>query len=249
MEESVNNVTKVLNSAFRLACPLRADKDNAKSPWWNQELNTLRKISSKYFNRAKRSRLSVDWSRYKNDLYVYNKEVRKAKRTSWQDFCLNIQNTSETSRLRKILASSPCTIELLRKPDQTWTKSNEETLALLIETHFPDCTTLPLRDAPSIVSACKRQLPNEDPFSHEAITWAVQSFKSFKSPGPDNVSPNELTVVLDLLLLCLKAIFSACLNLSFIPSKWKMTSVIFIPKQGGSNLENPKDFRTLASLR
>ena len=246
VEESVNNVTKVLNSAFREACPLRTNKGKAKPPWWNEELNILRKTSRKSFNRAKRSRLSVDWSGYKDDLRAYNKEVRKAKRSSWQEFCLNIEDTSEASRLRKVLASSPCTVGLLRKPDQSWTESSEETLALLIETHFPDCAMLPLRDNPCVVSACKRQLPNEDPFSHEAITWAVQSFKPFKSPGPDNVSPKELTVVLDLLLPWLKAIFSACLKLSFIPSKWRMTSVVFIPKQGRSNPENPKDFRPIS---
>ena len=135
---------------------------------------------------------------------------------------------------------------LLRKPDQTWTESSEETLSLLVETHFPDSSTLPIRVASSLVSACKRELPQDDPFSDEAITWAVKSFKPFKSPGPDKVSPKELQVVLDLILPWLKAIFSACLKLSFIPSKWKTTSVVFIPKQGRLNLENPKDYRPIS---
>jgi len=69
------------------------------------------------------------------------------------------------------------------------------------------------------------------------IQWAVNSFKPFKSPGPDGFFP-----ALDISLPWLTAIFRGCLALNHIPSRWLDVKVIFIPKAGKPSHTNPKDF-------
>jgi len=44
------------------------------------------------------------------------------------------------SRLRRILAKSPATIGYLKTNADSWTENSQETLELLLDTHFPKNT-------------------------------------------------------------------------------------------------------------
>jgi len=80
----------------------------------------------------------------------------------------------------------------------------------------------------------------------DRIQWAVNSFKPFKSPGPDGFFPAQLQRTLDMSLPWLTAIFHGCLALNHIPTRWLDVKVIFIPKAGKPSHTNPKDFRPIS---
>ncbi|KAL7726270.1 hypothetical protein ACLKA6_008450 [Drosophila palustris] len=76
----------------------------------------------------------------------------------------------------------------LKKEDDTWTTSSEESLDALLTKHFPGCRQ---QKTDNLIS------PQEVPLgpsllSVHNINWAINSFKPFKSPGPDGISPAHL---------------------------------------------------------
>ena len=72
----------------------------------------LRKFCRTLFNRAKATRASQDWEKYKEKLRAYKSTLRKAQIDSWANFCGSVEDTSEVARLRKILASTQCTLRM-----------------------------------------------------------------------------------------------------------------------------------------
>jgi len=80
----------------------------------------------------------------------------------------------------------------------------------------------------------------------DRIKWGINSFKLFKSPGPDGFFPAQLQRTLDISLTWLTAIFHGCLALNHIPTKWLDVKVIFIPKAGKPSHTNPKDLRPIS---
>ncbi|KAL7725088.1 hypothetical protein ACLKA6_016161 [Drosophila palustris] len=86
----------------------------------------------------------------------------------------------------------------LKKEDDTWTTSSEESLDALLTKHFPGCRQ---QKTDNLIS------PQEVPLgpsllSVHNINWAINSFKPFKSPGPDGISPAHLQHAVVNRLLC-----------------------------------------------
>lgn len=59
----------------------------------------------------------------------------KVTRYSWRNFCGNMKTINETSRLRRILATTSLIPSVLLRMDGTSTNSERETLELLLDTH------------------------------------------------------------------------------------------------------------------
>ncbi|XP_036344884.1 uncharacterized protein LOC118754097 [Rhagoletis pomonella] len=137
LEGLVNQVTKAMNSSLSAGCPVVRYRGKSKPPWWSKQLSLLRESNRSMFNKAKATRAAEDWEAYKADLKVYKKAVRNAKRKSWQSYCKGIEETTEAARLRRILAKSPCNLGYLKGQGNSWTTTSEESLGLLLDTHFP----------------------------------------------------------------------------------------------------------------
>ena len=76
---------------------------------------------------------------------AYKKALRAAQRKSWLKFIDEVKYIRATAKLCKALAKDPVFPEMLKKEDGTSTKSNEEVVDLLMETHFPG--TKPVEEA------------------------------------------------------------------------------------------------------
>ncbi|EDW04455.1 GH23254 [Drosophila grimshawi] len=66
------------------------------APWWNDSLERLHVTTRRRLNKAKRDGI---WEEYRESLTSYNKEIRKAKRKNYREFCESIVSTSEGARL------------------------------------------------------------------------------------------------------------------------------------------------------
>ena len=243
LEHLVDHFTESCSQALKKACPSKIIKITHKPPWWTKELRKLKSECGKEFNSAKRIDDDTSWELYKTKLRVYKNEIRKTKRKEWANFCSNIESTSEASRLRKILSKTKTTTGFLKKPDGSWTVSSSETLELLLDTHFPGCSTTVTVPEVS-VGLDNNQITNISNINK--IEWAVKSFQPFKSPGPDGIFPAQLQNSLEYIMPWLDAMFYGCLSINHIPTKWRETKVIFIPKAGKASHANPKDFRPIS---
>ena len=83
-------------------------------------------------------------------------------------------------------------------------------------------------------------------FTPGKITWAVNTFGSFKSAGPDNIFPALLKEGLDCLLTPLRKLFCLSLTLGHVPDVWRSVRVSFIPKPGKSSYDEAKSFRPIS---
>ena len=83
--------------------------------------------------------MTVDWDSYINALDRYNIAIKKAKIQSWRKYCQGIDKIPSGARFMKILKSdSRNTIRILKRADGSFTMTGQETLKVLLETHFLD---------------------------------------------------------------------------------------------------------------
>ena len=135
LNSEVSRVTADIFKAYGSSCPHTFTKFAHSSPWWNDELTDSRKSVRAAHKRARRSRLPSDWVTYRAGLKAYNKLIRKAKKSSWRDFCSSTSSISSAAKLSRILRKSKSKpISNLLKTDGSYTKSQEETLETLINT-------------------------------------------------------------------------------------------------------------------
>lgn len=80
------------------------------------------------------------------------------------------------------------------------------------------------------------------------MKWAIRTFKSFKSPGPDGIYPALLKQGLDILTSRLLKIFKASIALGIVPTPWSKVTVVFIPKPGQVSYADPKAFRPISLM-
>ncbi|XP_036319638.1 uncharacterized protein LOC118734048 [Rhagoletis pomonella] len=177
------------SKAIDIACPKKQHRGRKKPPWWNEEIKISRKKCRKTFNQATASGREGHWETYKTTLREYKKLLRRSKRTSWKDFCNGVESISEAGRLRKILSGAAQKApRCLQRPNGSWTETEEESLDLLLFTHFPGATdSMPvqphLTGDPSVTG---------DFLTKEKVIWSIGTFKPYKSPGPDGIAPIQL---------------------------------------------------------
>ncbi|XP_055842523.1 uncharacterized protein LOC129909468 [Episyrphus balteatus] len=194
------------------------------------------------------SKLERDMNSYRAKLNLYTKELRKAKRDSWARHCESIENTSEAARLRKVLASNPTTPGYIKHPEGSWSNSSQETLELFMETHFPGCknTDIPGSKQSNLLESTQQELNIEQIITEQKIIWAINSFKPYKSAGPDEIIPAFLQNALNVIVPWLRVIFTSCIKLRYVPMSWRKVKVVFIPKAGKPTHSTAKDYRPIS---
>ncbi|XP_075990199.1 uncharacterized protein LOC142985841 [Anticarsia gemmatalis] len=139
IELEADRLSKTITQAWTDNCPAKEIKPK-KVPWWNKELEALKRETRIAFNRAKARN---DYSDYSKKLTEYHKAVRKSKRKSWTDHCGLISSLPESMRLTKALSlakESPLTS--IKNKDGKLTESGEETLRIMATEHFPGSTII-----------------------------------------------------------------------------------------------------------
>lgn len=206
----------------------------------------------KLHRRAIVSGADSEWSIYRSALNSYNREIKESKKNSWHQFCESINDTNEAARLRKVLSKDKTTIGSLQKPDNSWTETGAESLQILMSTHFPgsidynDNDTYPSQRSQvfGVENSCSPNI--SEIFSENKLEWAINSFKPYKSPGPDGIIPAMLQNSSKKIIPWLTVIFKRSLELGYIPKKWRNVNVVFIPKAGKPSHITAKDFRPIS---
>jgi hypothetical protein len=79
------------------------------------------------------------WDTYRETLTCYNKEIRKAKRSSWRRYCQETNDVPSSVRLMRVMAKQATNqVSTIKVPDGKHTQTGKETLKELFRVHFPD---------------------------------------------------------------------------------------------------------------
>lgn len=188
---------------------------------------------------------------FKSHSNLHRSLSRKAKQKSFDDEMSKINAVKDTARMQNFFENGKSqNITTLLKPDGTCTRTTDETINCLMETHFTDCTIvkededwqevkpLPKMRSKSEIKSIYRAV------ALEKIMLAIESFHSWKAVAYDKIFPAIIQKSKHILAPLLVPIFRACLILSYIPSCWRSTLVTFIPKPG-KDPSIPKSYRPI----
>jgi hypothetical protein len=131
-------------------------------------------------------------------------------------------------------------------PSGKRTRSEEETLDLLLNTRFPGSEVV--REA--VLGTFGRTTRLDWQVAKRAVTyrrvgWAIDSFDPYKNPEMDGIFPALLQEGREVLVPYLVRIFRSCLAAGYVPTAWHQVKVVFIPKPGRNTYSGPKDYRPI----
>lgn len=251
IETSNKLLLGAITASYESSCPLKRRKERRNVPWWNKELQNLRRETRRLCNRAMRSQLPEDWDNYKMSQRLYKSCIRNSKRAAWKDFCESIEDLPEAARLCKALKKdSPSRLETLRLPSGRLTSTTEECLRHLLETHFPESVveteeTPALRPPRAAVTVADWRTASRV-VTVERVKWAFSTFDPYKSPGADGVFPALLQEGSEILTRPIYHLLRTCLALGYVPIPWRTVRVVFIPKAGRISYDSAKSYRAIS---
>ena len=237
------DITAALQQAYNVACPLKwvSYKSN-KTPWWTPALSGLRKETRRLLRVAKRTDLLGDWDIYKESQRTYKREIEAAKRESWREFCGSLGDVHSTAKLMKALKEGRRVgHHSLKKPDGSYTTNPGETLDYLLECVSPLRGHLPDEESGGVIWDGGGAL-----LSGGALNSAVKDLVPGRAPGVDGITPSMMQEGWAVLSPVFHQLCLGCLELGTIPSGWRETKLVFIPKTGRVDLDNPKAYRPIS---
>ena len=247
LDKAAENLNQVLIQAFEAACPITYISSAIKKPpWLTPEVQEAQREIKHKLMRARSEKTIPEWQAYRNRVKSYKTLLKKTKRKGWRDFCKNTETIPESARMNKILKSCSNTKEKLEsvyKPDNTLTQTAEETLDVLVKTHFkggppnepPDP---PVTNTPALDLIQKIYDPSR-------IAKAVRTFEPEKAAGPDNIQPIIMQKAWDHISVITRKIMMYSHQTQHIPAPWMESKGIFLAKPGKTDYNQAKSYRTI----
>ena len=227
-------------------CPLRNTMGRKPIPWWTPDLDRLHKEARMLGERRQHSGRVYELFRMK--LNEFRRELKKAKKESWRQFCSDAEGAKELSTVVKILkGKTQKSIGLIRKGDGTYTTKPSESLQELLATHFPNSQELGENEEPPqgmagrpVDLALLRGI-----ITPEKVRNSIKSFGPMKAAGPDGFKPVVLQNLHDNALKYIVEMYIHAIWLGYSPKCWREMQVVFIPKPGKDDYAHAKSYRPI----
>jgi hypothetical protein len=136
------------------------------------------------------------------------------------------------------------------------TETGKETLKELFRVHFPDSKLIDDSyddgHGQQNLGICECITNRGDwnlarcMIKHSKISWALGTFKPFKSAGTDGIAPVLLQLGAEHVVPHLCRIFRACMAYGFIPTAWRQVKVTLKPKPGKLDYTKAKAYRPIS---
>ena len=243
LDRQVDKFSAIIKECYFESNKEKSVTTNKDNQWWNKNLTEFRKKVNKVFSKSKTSN---NWDEYHKILSEYKSEILQAKFKSWKKTVEDLKDVPATAKIHKIISKSHKNkLGTLLKGDNTYTRTEKETLDELSSAHFPGKTT----QKPNKQYVNYENLNANDSekiFTIEAIKWAIESFNPFKSGGVDEIFPALLQKALNLIIPVLKIFYIKSHLWGYVPMLWRKVKVVFIPKAGKRSSFEAKSFRPIS---
>ncbi|CAH2109292.1 unnamed protein product [Euphydryas editha] len=259
LDEAINNLNKYIEEACNESIPLIKKKDVVSMPWWNQELEALKREVT-----AKRRR--IRWAapvrrefvvrEYLEAREKYKIETRNAQTSSWKSFCEKQDGESVWAGIYRVLGRTARREVDPPLVDGGTQLSAKESARLLAETFYPADSEEEDSEEHRRVRALAKQTmiksniteQDDPPFTTLELKLASRSFNPKKAPGIEGFTADICLHAISLdpdLFLC---IFNKSLEIHHFPKPWKEATVIFLRKPIKSTYTSPKSYRPIGLL-
>ena len=126
-----------VRSAFNSGC-----KENY--PWETPEVREAKAGIKHRLRQARNTKSDMDWSELRSHQAEYDRLRSHTTKTKSKEFCQTMESKSTPKRISSIIKSQKTTrLGTVRKPDGRLTESPEETLQVMVDTHFTSLMPLP----------------------------------------------------------------------------------------------------------
>ena len=231
-------------------CPLKPSRPRgAKLTWWSGTLEGLRRKTRDSFERYRLTRTNFDHESYRIDRRVLKRAVRKAKSNSWRKFCSEIPDEKNMAHLTKVIRRiENRNLGILKDSTGHMCKGLEESMKILLDTHFPGSVEVSDQEISTQVKCVKSDLLQFNYISTEKVLIAISMFGADKAAGQDGLKPIVLQNFPLKTIERITVLFRASLALKYTPLAWRLSRAIFIPKPGRDDYSNVKSFRPISLM-
>ena len=233
---------------------------SAETVWWSDSLNSQSAKVNKLWIAKQKYPSASNREKYLEEKRLFCKNIKKAKRKSWQQFSDSINDPNAMARFNSIVQGKAMhKIGLLKNKDGTFARDIKDSISILMEAHFPESVSIPKRDGTDLCQSryykknerfCSMKDLKDSFITEERVSAAINSFGDFKTPGPDNLKPMVLKRFIwnKIGLRRLTTLFKAIVELGYTPNAWCEAKVIFIPKLGKKDYSEARSFRPISLL-
>lgn len=253
LEEASRAFVSNIQMALKKSSKFKVINAKVKKPYfWNPDIENIRRNMRIAWNRYRRSKNPHYQDIFKNLKSKFQNEVRIAKHNSWKEFTSDTKDIKAMSKLsRTIQGIQNQSVGLLEGTDENTELSPEKTMNILLDTHFPGSIdgstgTRFGRSTTLTRNNFVRDTADYSFITKEKIKWSFRSFGPDKAAGPDELKPYVLQHLGHTSLKWLVKLYKTSLALSYVPSIWRESKVIFIPKPGKDDYSKVKSFRPIS---
>ena len=259
LDHVVVRMTDVIRRACFASMKLRGQGRDV-APWWTPELDVMKTRCSRLHHRLnviRRGRQDVDVERHvsselKQAKAEYKAAVSKTSQRHFRDFCSRQGKEDVWSLTNRLIKDAP-----RQKPPSTlktstgFTTSTSETATSLLNHFYPDdddSTDTPQHQA---LRERQRQLSDADdepPFTDEEIRECLQTMNPNRAPGPDNLTSDIVSVVVNVFPTLVTSLMNRCLDVGHFPTSWKTANVKILQKPGRDDYSDLSSYRPIGLL-
>ena len=253
VDSMIESVTKAIVSSARSNCQQNPPTKHKDIDWWKPHLyglrHKLRSLRKQMLSNPSES-LTVAYKAAKG---IYQRELRKAKREFFKEYCSNLSNKDVFSIGKKLERVScvddfPCSL----KNGANLITDREIIADVLLQSFFPDLsgneiTNKQIDIMTEMEDVLQRARGTTGPlFTSDELFKAVKELNDKASPGIDCISMQYVKSSIQVLAPVLIKIMNACVTLQYFPEKWKIAKVRIIRKPNKETYDEPKSFRPIS---
>ena len=222
--------------------------DKRNLPWLNIELTKSMRARNLAYRKAKRSNKSTHWNAYKRKRNQVANQLKYAKKKFFSS--LNPSNPKSFWKATKVVTKKESRIPSLIA-DNGEVISDTSSKAEMLNTFFSNCfnTCLPplsVEDQDIYANANSADCPSEFLCTEDDVLDLLLSLDTTKANGPDGISALMLKATAPSIAKGVTILFNMSIKLGKVPTEWKTSAIVSIPKGGDSN--QPSNYRPISLL-
>jgi ribonuclease HI len=228
-------------------------------PWWTDSLTIMRRRTNAQRRRYQRTINNDELRESRKNEYIegkkkYQAAIRKEKINSWKKYCNNTSPGNPWNEAYKQASGKTrktVTLTTLQKPDGSTTANIKETMKFMLEQLIPEDDA---RDDTDHHLRIRRltekpiETTDDTEFTQDEVRQTIEGFNPRKAPGPDGITSEILTLILNSVPKTLTAIYNECLKKGCFPREWKIARIIPITKPGKEDSLDPSKYRPISLL-
>ena len=258
IDKAAHQLAENVRLAFNSSCEVKYASNRVRSPPWETPQVREAKAGVKHRLRlARGTKSDKDWSELRSHQAEYHRLRNHTKNKKFKEFCQEMESKSTPKRISNIIKNQKTTrLGTVRDPSGRLTESPEETLKIMVDTHF----TAPEHPQPAdpVVNLNGLGMPEEKGngeinsaqdvdriFTPRRVRKSLNEFDPLSAAGPDGIRPVMLQRGWDSINKAFTNIARASYINSYTPACWSHSTGIFLPKPGKDDYYNPKSYRTI----